>query len=188
MTRPNATRLVGVYQWARDNPEEHNQLTWGQRTSCGMALCIAGKVVTDNTAWDRLVWVPDDEDIEAGADDLEVVWWLRYVEVSHADPIDGASLVAIGEHARHLLGLTNHQADDLFEGENTLRDIRRLIAGLIEIDPGAPDAVELAAAYDAATAGMVSAVLSPDSSIPGADAIAACTTPVMALPTVPGRA
>lgn len=184
MTRPNATRLVGVYQWARDNPREHNQLTWGQRTSCATALCIAGKVVSDDATPDQLVWTPDAEDIELGVDPIEATWWLRYVEVPHANPIDGSTVVTVFARAMELLGLTGKQANDLFAGGNLLADIRRLIAGFIGIDPDAGDAFERAAGYDATTAATVFAVLSPDSPIAGADAIAACTTPAIWVPQV----
>lgn len=185
MTRPNATRLVGVYRWARDNPREHNQLTWGQRTSCGTALCIAGKVVSVYHSPDQLVWTPDEEDIELGVDPIEATWWLKYVEVPYANPIDGSALLTISARAMELLGLTDDQANVLFAGGNLIADIRRLIAGFIGIDPDAGDAFERAWAYDARTAGVVSAALSPDAPIPGADAIAACTTPATFLPTIP---
>lgn len=188
MTRPNATRLVGVYQWARDNPHEHNQLTWGQRTTCGTALCIAGKAVSDDATPDQLVWVPDDEDVELGVDPIEATWWLKYVEVPYANPIDGSALLTISARAMELFGLTDEQAADLFAGGNRLADIRRLITALLGIDPDERGAAVLAASYDAAASRLAAAILSPDSSIPGTDAIAACTTPAMRLPTIPGRA
>lgn len=186
MTRPNATRLVGVYQWARDNPEEHDQTAWGQRNAtCGTALCIAGKVVSDDVAPERLVWVPDEEDIEIGCHPADTTWWLQHVEMPVRDhEVDETVFVTIADRARELLGLTEERAAFLFNGANTLDIIRDWITHYIGIDPDAADALVQAVAYDARTASVVSAVLSPDASIPGADAIAACTTPTMYLPTI----
>lgn len=79
-------------------------------TMCGTACCFAGQVVSD--AGYRFAFRPDE------------VTTLHCV-----DPRTGHA-VQISHAARELLGITSSEACSLFDGDNTLEDLRQIV-GLI---------------------------------------------------------
>jgi len=125
---PNKQRLIDLATWAAGEhakkelglPSEWDQGHWLKRDrdlSCGTTCCIAGKVALDDGG------VPDGgwhswEDTHDG----DVSGVLRFPD----GQLDSAS-----GHARRALGLTFHQADRLFDGDNGLTDVLAVIGALL---------------------------------------------------------
>lgn len=106
---PALLREVADYIGA--HPDEYDQSTYGRRTPCGSAFCIAGTAVY-LVAPDALVWAPADE--EGG--DRGVYSTLDAAAVP-ADLRRTFHAVTIDEAARQALGLTSEEADQLFDGD-----------------------------------------------------------------------
>lgn len=110
-------------------PEKHDQSVWfkqidgvaGAEPACGTFGCLAGNTILHSG--EKLDWRFMPEDTETWGYD-----YLTPDEVKELpETVEGhwtAEHTASGESAfdrgRELLGLTRHQADKLFEGDNTL--------------------------------------------------------------------
>jgi hypothetical protein len=114
---PNVALLRKTLEHIENHPQEWNQGTW----HCGTIACFAGHAVI----------------IDGGqfADD----WRAPFVAERPDDPGDafrefgcGAGQIHIADRARHVLGLTQAEADDLFAAANTLDDLREQVARLID--------------------------------------------------------
>ena len=86
------------------DPTSWEQETYGRKTSCGTAFCVAGHAVVD--AKIPFEFVKRD--------------WLEYPVMSLTDPERSAD---IEFNAREYLGLSKKQGDEIFDGDNTLEDI-----------------------------------------------------------------
>jgi hypothetical protein len=115
VAEPNVAELVAIYQHIKAHPEEWNQFYYGCRTDCGTAYCVAGWAAA--RAGYEMDW-PDD------------VYLKRIATHVTAGPL-------VDEVAQRILGLTDEQADDLFQEENDLDDIRAIITEITGVDPEA---------------------------------------------------
>lgn len=110
---PNVPLLRQTLAYIEAHPEEWNQTTW----RCGTSACFAGHAaILDGGAW------ADEESacVTARADDLP-------------DDVFGAAIalrVLVEDRAQRILGLTDRQADYLFDAHNGLNDLRRQVAEL----------------------------------------------------------
>lgn len=127
MTTPNIAELDALLNWAeaehakklRGEPSEWDQIHWAVNpiqyarywdqqpppVDCGTACCLAGKAVARQGGVFKI-----------GRDGV----------AAYADMPDGKT-VAIDDYAQQILGLSEHQADTLFEGYNTIEDVRKYI-------------------------------------------------------------
>jgi hypothetical protein len=100
--------LKETYNYIVEHPEEHDQASWVRRVngnSCDTAYCFAGMAV-HLAGYDinvRMATVP-------GFDDHQYYKSIR-------------------DAAKELLNLDDHDADILFNGYNSIHDIRRILEG-----------------------------------------------------------
>lgn len=101
----NVPLLRKSLEYLTEHPEEHDQEAWAFRApSCGTTYCLAGHVV--RLAGHQIKWQrPDEMTVEHE----EVASQVREPVL-----IDGTSETRISAVAAHELGLTAHQADQLF--------------------------------------------------------------------------
>lgn len=112
------------------HPEAWEQSVWAVRglDGCGTALCFAGHAVTLSGL--ELSWVDEYED-GYGNDDDE--YWTPARQVANNVRVDPDSRLhgySIRYAAADLLGLNDEQAYRLFEGNNTLAELRRIVGEL----------------------------------------------------------
>lgn len=113
MTLPelNVELLDRVMAQIESDPDHWNQAFWAQRetyhTECGTAYCCAG-------------WT-----VKLARPDLRFIWQGLDADTVE-DPATGLS-GGVSDIARRLLGLTVSEADQLFEGDNTLADLQRIV-------------------------------------------------------------
>ncbi len=113
VTVANTELLLELKAWVRSEWEkkeagqesEWDQSTWASRTGCGTVCCVAGKTALLNG------WKPE---FENGAD-----YTIIFAKGGRTWPVD--------DIAQDVLGLTDEEADDLFEGVNSVEQIERLI-------------------------------------------------------------
>lgn len=80
---------------------------------CGTAMCVAGKIAFDDG------WIP--EVVVVNSTDP-----YRYAEVA----TKGGETRPIDAIAADLLGIDEYDANELFAGDNSARDIRRIAEGI----------------------------------------------------------
>lgn len=93
-----------------------------QKVNCGTACCVAGHAVTIAGA----VWLDDETLLADDGDDrwsLQEHTWVEETE----DYVKG---VDVSTRAERILGLTHDEARALFEGSNTVENIRE-VAGIV---------------------------------------------------------
>lgn len=123
MTGPNVPLLTATMQHIETHPEEWNQHRW----RCGTAACYAGRaVLLDGGTWDTDA---DSADPYLVARDTDPV-----VETWPSLNGSGHRVIHVNDRARHILGLTNEQANNLFYSANTLDDLRAQVAAIIGLD------------------------------------------------------
>lgn len=105
----NATKLREVLDHIADHPEQWNQKLYAVQTHCGTAYCAAGLAVVLNGH--KVQWYTDV--VEIGAHSSEVVF--------NGDA--PYSIRDIHELAQEELELTEDEADEFFESENSLEDL-----------------------------------------------------------------
>ena len=120
----NAGKLLVLKKWARgewDKKEagllsEWRQAFWFTKTACGTACCLAGKQMI--------------------LEGFEPVFYFSELGSFAMSP--EGEVVAVEDAAQEMLGLTDNEADELFYGGNTLKDVEeiidRLIDGTFDID------------------------------------------------------
>ncbi|MGI5485194.1 hypothetical protein [Microtetraspora malaysiensis] len=118
----NIDLLKRTLEHIEATPEEWYQGAY----RCGTGMCFAGWACTFAGG----VWAggPDEwdgEDLIADEGDGDDASFLY--EDMNGNDVYG---VSAGRRARRLLGLTPEQATDLFDGHNTLDDLRRIVAEL----------------------------------------------------------
>lgn len=132
---PFTPTLEGLLAWAEEEhakklagqPSEWDQGHWAIHrpdgtpiaASCATACCIAGKTVA----------------ALGGRFLLEEDYGLGYQIATDAELPTGER-VDVEDYARVQLGLDYEQADALFDGDNTITDVRRIIGALLD-DPDA---------------------------------------------------
>lgn len=124
---PKVVEILGLYRWAKGNPQEHDQKQYARRSkvpavTCGTAYCLAGKAV--ERAGEPLHWMTTEH---------SRIEWAAYCDLPGGKLGD-----EIGVRAAELLGLTARQALNLFDPENGLADIRKWIWAFTGIDPETP--------------------------------------------------
>lgn len=106
-----ALSKIKLPDYMQDDPE----LVALRPIACGSAYCVAGNVcAAEKDAFVLPVWSWDDASIGKEA-------YAEYVI-----PKGGNELLYVRERARTLLGITEREANDLFAGENSIEDIRRI--------------------------------------------------------------
>ena len=116
---PNVALLKKTLAHIENHTTAWNQLDWTGHNECGTTYCFAGwAAVLSGTR-------PDDDD-EVRRDDLPAD--IADVEYEHWPAAKG--FLHVADAARHLLGLTKEQADELFHEYNKLPDLRRIVAEL----------------------------------------------------------
>lgn len=119
-------KLDAVLKYIEDKPEEWTQGSWGHRSACGTAGCIAFHVGRhDGAEMDWEDWTEGNEE------------YFALNLVAGQEPWD---------YARKSLGLTDGQAEVLFAGGNTMADMRAM-RDVLAADPGAARATLYMAAY-----------------------------------------
>lgn len=109
LPEPNIPLLRKAVEWAEaeaaktDGTCLWNQGVWAASTDCGTAHCIAGYVVMAAHPGNVTVAESEYGDLDLYVDGEEALW---------------------GETAQELLGLTVHERVDLFDGANTITDVR----------------------------------------------------------------
>jgi hypothetical protein len=120
MTTPNKALLGQVLDYIKRYPDTWYRGDWSLTTDCGTSHCFAGWAV-------KLAGVPMDEDDEVLRAQLPDPSQIeRHIDDDPASP----GYVHVSVAARHLLGLTPEQADELFSGVNTVKDLERYVAEL----------------------------------------------------------
>lgn len=111
---PNVELLRRVLEHITAHPEEHDQRVWARHTDCGTAMCLAGHAVT----------------ITGHAIDYGKHSWSGLVYLTRAGE-------SIEDVAARELGLSDDQAENLFDPDNTRAELWREAAqitdGAIEI-------------------------------------------------------
>lgn len=116
----NVERLRGVREHVLTEAWRQNR--WAIRSEgCGTAFCAAGWACHANG--DRFVW-------QNAARQTRNPGTVNAEEAFQVE-VDGVR-VDIFDRAANLLGLTDEQADELFEAHNTLDDVLNIIDTLIE--------------------------------------------------------
>ncbi|MEV0616088.1 hypothetical protein AB0I81_22435 [Nonomuraea sp. NPDC050404] len=100
------------------HPDEWNQADY----RCGSGMCVAGWAA--QFAGGK--WYADDPD--AGFGDA----LIAEPDEPNSFRMDDVRLVYADHRAQRVLGLDGEQADRLFEGSNSLPDLRRIVAELVE--------------------------------------------------------
>lgn len=115
MTTPNVALLNQTLAYIEAHPEEWDQKTW----HCGTTACFAGHAAALNGG----EWLGRGSDSLIARDDdpAEDIW---------AATEDRPAIVEVDRRAKRVLGLTDYQAEDLFEGGNSLDDLREIVAKL----------------------------------------------------------
>jgi len=107
---PNIALLDEILDYIEIHPEEWDQSIFFNKTDCGTAFCIAGHAV-------RLRMPP-------GWDFNWTGRLLSGVLVDLHDP--KAACVSVSSIAQRELGLSSYEADVMFDGGNTLAEIRTM--------------------------------------------------------------
>ena len=117
MPTPNVELLLKTYRAIQDNPEDWYQDLW----RCKTGMCFAGWATTVN----RDPWAPD-----------VVREYDGHIHHSLSDAVlvDGKA-VHCATRAEEILGLTEREAGELFEGSNDMDDLGSIILNLTGIDP-----------------------------------------------------
>lgn len=90
-------------------PEEHQQEVWAQRSACGTAACLAGRVV-----------------LQAGA---EIMWDSNFLVSLCVTP--SGERRHISQYARELLGIGQFEAEALFDHMNSVEDLEEIGEGIL---------------------------------------------------------
>lgn len=119
----NKDLLKKTVAYILDNPEKWNQAHWAivpeDKGICGTAFCFAGTAL--HLAYPGALLVGGFPSI--GADDGLVFESMVLPQVGKVD---------ISEFAETELGLTDEQADVLFDSDNKLPTILRMVAALLD--------------------------------------------------------
>lgn len=122
----NVEALIATYDHIRRNPQNWNQMVWG----CGTSHCYAGHVGT----WLYGMQMDEQDNVYLNEDALAD---LRKYEIPDEFMIPGGREldddVHVADFAGAVLGLTGEECDVLFDGANTLADIREFIEKLTDI-------------------------------------------------------
>lgn len=113
-TEETRARAKVIYDYLVANPQEHNQRSYGRKTSCGTTMCIAGKAIIEFRP-DLVKW----EDLGGGIFSLES--WLQDANGRDIDVVAG-----------ELLGLNSEEACGVFMNMNE----GRALAALLKIANG----------------------------------------------------
>ena len=119
----NVEALIATYDHIRRNPREWNQMVW----QCGTSHCYAGHVGT----W--LYGMRMDEQDCVYLNEEALADLIKYEIPDEFMTPRGRKLdddVHVSDFAGAVLGLTGDECDDLFNGANTLADIREFIEKL----------------------------------------------------------
>lgn len=105
------------------HPEQHQQDLW--RSSCGTAMCFAGWTVPLTEAeWAARPAFPSYEEYVKVPDGFDRVG----LEALIGDAVGGGEAIHVEHYAATALGLDDEQAGDLFQSDNDLADLKRLVA------------------------------------------------------------
>jgi hypothetical protein len=139
MTTKNWTRLRAVREYIGTHPEDWEQQAW----RCNTGMCFAGQAVAmDGATWLTLNPGPlDVNDDDLPWNQAELARLSQYVlaredeEPTATRPYDNEleqympiGVVTAEHRAMNLLGLTRYESQQLFDYENKLADIDRILA------------------------------------------------------------
>lgn len=115
---PDLLALEQVMAYIEAHPKEWKQSTWGiQKVDCGTAYCFAG------------TWAA----MNGGKFLFDAEQWRRH-GVAHADDVQFGDdpPVPIPRWAIKTLGLDNGDADVLFDGGNSMEELREMVNHIAE--------------------------------------------------------
>ncbi len=116
---PNTDLLNRTLNYIEAHPSEWNQDQWAARSSCGTVYCFAGTAAV--LSGQPLAWRDSYQD--------------DFPEIATNVIDEGEVGDSIFTAARELLELSADQADRLFDPQNKLADLRRLVAQFTAGEP-----------------------------------------------------
>lgn len=125
--RINTDLLEQTMVHIEEHPEDHNQKYWGNKAPCGTKFCFAGNAAVLNGAkplWDDIAESISVRDPEGHwktvlSFPMRAVYWEDEYSQERAD--------SPFRYGRDILGLTEDEADELFNGYNTVEVLRRMV-------------------------------------------------------------
>lgn len=138
MERNNAL-FFAVANQIRLHPEAHDQAWWGHETECGTSHCIAGWATVLDGRQDLMDAHLAAEKDRQGRSFGDPCWRPAWDLARHSGE-------AIALHARQALGLTEDEADALFDSEWTVPSYMTVAEALEKIGAGA-DIAEVTVDY-----------------------------------------
>lgn len=120
----NVTLLQNTMKFIEEHPEQHNQAHWV--TACGTAFCYAGHAAILSGAS-----LPQGDVMDLGQ-----YWIIDLVSLQSRggnayDIRDGVAL-PVDVFAAERLGITDDEAEVLFEGDRTITGLRALVDALCD--------------------------------------------------------
>lgn len=131
MPTPNVQRLNGMLDHIRRFPRQHKQDIWRCRT----AMCAAGHSLMEAGVDNWIAPIRDNETLE------ERMFFERWADALSPLPEEEGTgdvcelgdirYVRAADRAQRILGLTNEQAEELFDADNSLKDLERIVREII---------------------------------------------------------
>lgn len=99
---PNTALLEQTMQFIKDNPQSHDQTEW-----CGTSRCFAG-------------WM------------THFAGWQQWVGAYRATVVKDGLAATVSLAARREAGLTDWEAEQLFDARNTVEDLELMVKDVID--------------------------------------------------------
>lgn len=109
-------RLEATLAWAKANPKQHDQDTWGSQTPCGTTMCFAGAAVNMSDEYE-MVW----RHAWGASGELKVDSCIRK-KTGHRYHIPDA--------AARLLKLNSEEKSALFYEADTVEDLELMVKNI----------------------------------------------------------
>jgi len=147
---PGIAQLDIALDVINKNPETHDQSAWARATECGTQFCVAGHLAildgADASGLTQPAWEDEGYESIGGYMDayIDYAWDCRTPQQILKDGLstvgrESDTLVwpdgterQISDEARRILGVDGRTASALFNGSNTIEEIKRLRNWLAE--------------------------------------------------------
>jgi hypothetical protein len=111
---PNLNLIREVLSVIKENPERWNQSIWMSspepKFTCGTAMCVAGHAVSIS--------------------DLDIKWVYSRWDKEYRGTLEDGRMIA--KVAQELLGLTENEANTLFDANNTFAELKTIAKQIAE--------------------------------------------------------